>query len=82
MLFYPYPVYYFVTKNKPELAIDIKKGLKIALDDGSYKALFLERQNKNIKKGNLKSRTLITLKNPNLPKGTPKINTDWWLPKP
>jgi len=82
MLYYPHPVYYFVNKNKPELTNDIKKGLNIALNDGSYKALFFKQHGNNIEKGNLKSRTVITLVNPDIPKGTPKINTDWWLPKP
>jgi len=41
MLFYPLPVYYFVTSSRPELAKMIEKGLEIALEDGSFKAHFL-----------------------------------------
>jgi ABC-type amino acid transport substrate-binding protein len=40
MLFYQHLVHFFVGKHRPELAKALKKGLAIALQDGSYKALF------------------------------------------
>ena len=81
MLFYPQPVYFFVSKSNPKLAIDLETGLKIALEDGSYKMLFLEHHQDYIKKGSLKNRKLIRLINPILPINTPKIDTHWWLPE-
>lgn len=81
MLFYPHPVYFFVTKSRPELAWHVKTGLRLAINDGSFKKLFLEHHSDFISKGNLKSRRLIILNNPVLPPGTPELDTSWWLPE-
>ena len=80
MLYYPHPVYYFVNKDDETLAAQITTGLNMALKDGSYKHLFLKHHKQMISKSRLADRQLILLKNPILPKGTPTINTQWWLP--
>jgi len=79
MLFYPHPVYFFVGKHRPELAALVEKGLKIARQDGTYKALFQNYYADTIKKANLNSRTMIYLNNPAVPAGTAPIDTSWWL---
>lgn len=81
MLFYPQPVYFFVSKRRPELAKQLEKGLQLAINDGSYKALFLSSYQDIITRANLSSRNLITLKNPTVPMGTPPIDTSWWMPQ-
>lgn len=81
MLFYPHPVYYFVNKDRPNLAQKIEEGLRMALMDGSFKKLFLSAHNDIIKKAKLAKRKLIVLKNPVVPSSPPKFNTQWWLPK-
>lgn len=81
MLFYPHPVYFFVGKHRPDLAIQIEKGLDIALKDGSYQQLFLDHFKEIIIRSKLSSRQLITLTNPVVPEGTPPIDTSWWLPQ-
>lgn len=81
MLFYPLPVYFFVTKGKPELAKQLAKGIDLAYEDGSFKELFEQEVGHYIASGKLESRKLIVLKNPKLPKNTPFIETNWWLPK-
>lgn len=81
MLFYPHPVYFFVTKKRPDLAKELEKGLKRALSDGSYKKLFLDEFGLLINNAKLSTRKLIVLKNPTLPVGSPKIDTSWWSPK-
>lgn len=40
MLHYPAPVYFFVNKKNTALAQRIEKGLRIAMDDGSFNQLF------------------------------------------
>jgi len=80
MLYYPQPVYFFVSKHRPELAKKIEQGLMIALEDGSYKALFLTYYEYTITRANLDARKLIILKNPTVPAGSPPINTEWWMP--
>lgn len=81
MLFYPHPVYFFISKKRPELALKLEHGIKLAIEDGSFKKLFEESMGQYIANGNLSSRQLIVLKNPNLPPNTPFIETNWWLPK-
>ncbi len=81
MLYYPQPVYFFVTKRRRQLAEDIKLGLERALADGSYKALFLKSFQAFLTQAKLDKRHLIRLKNPSLPKDAPAIDTSWWLPK-
>ena len=80
MLFYPHPVYFFVGKHRPELAKQIEKGMRLAIADGSYKALFLEYHQEDIMRAELEDRTLIVLKNPVVPADTPVIRKDWWMP--
>jgi ABC-type amino acid transport substrate-binding protein len=79
MLFYPHPVYFFVSKHKPELAAALEKGLAIALQDGSYKALFQSYYAKTLERADLKNRTMINLNNPAVPAGTAPIDTSWWF---
>lgn len=80
MLFYPQPVYFFVSKHRPELAEKLELGLKRATEDGSYKALFLSNYQEIIERADLSSRNLIVLKNPAVPADTPPIDTSWWMP--
>ena len=40
VLHYVVPVYFFVSRNRPDLADRIERGLTIALNDGSFEALF------------------------------------------
>jgi hypothetical protein len=81
MLFYPHPVYFFVSKNRPGLASKLKKGLRVALADGSFEKLFLSMHSTFIDKAGLDQRRLIVLKNPVLPANSPPIDTSWWLPE-
>jgi hypothetical protein len=78
-LYYPYPVYYFVNKNHPEIADRIERGLKISLKNGSFKKLFLQYHGGIIQQADLKNRKLFMLINPTLPEGTPDPDTGWWL---
>lgn len=81
MLFYPLPVYFFVTTQRPGLAISLEKGLNLALQDGSFKRLFESYMGQQIIDGKLENRNLIVLKNPDLPPDTPEMGVDWWLPE-
>ncbi len=78
-LYYPYPVYFFVNKNNLKLADRIERGLKTALEDGTFKEMFLKYHNKIIHQADLNNRKLFVLENPTLGEGTPKPDTSWWL---
>ncbi len=79
MLFYQHPVYFFVSKHRPELAALVEKGLAQATEDGSYKALFQSYYAKTLQRADLKNRTMIYLNNPAVPAGTAPIDTSWWF---
>lgn len=78
-LYYPYPVYFFVNKSNLKLADRIERGLKTALEDGTFKELFLRYHNTIIQQADLNNRKLFILKNPTLREGTPEPDTSWWL---
>ena len=80
-LYYPYPVYFHVQKQNTPLAQRITQGLEIALQDGSFKALFLKFHKALIDRAQLSNRRFFVLDNPNLPPDTPHPDTSWWLPK-
>lgn len=65
MLKYSSNIYYFVSKKRPELAVRVQEGLKIAMSDGSYEALYDEfvGSNELEKKLNLSNRKVFELEN-------------------
>lgn len=81
LLIYPNPFYFFVNKNNTELARNIEKGLRIAIEDGSFEKYFLSDPTVQdvITKANLKHRTVIKLQNPTLPKLTPLDDKSLWF---
>jgi hypothetical protein len=79
-LFYPQPVYFFVTKQRPELARKIEEGLKKAHEDGSIRVLFQRQFGAFIKQANLENRRLIVLKNPDASIDS-LDGMLWWMPE-
>jgi len=81
LLVYPNPFYFFVNKNNAELARNVEKGLRIAIEDGSFdKYVFNDPILKSaLEKANLKQRTIIHLQNPTLPKLTPIDDKSLWF---
>lgn len=81
ILAYTNPFYFFVNKNNTELARNIEKGLRIALEDGSFDEYL--RNDPSIgaalAKANLKNRIIIPLKNPSLPPKTPVDDKSLWF---
>jgi len=81
LISYTNPFYFFVNKSNTKLASDIERGLRIAIEDGSFDEYF--RNDPTVKdalaKGNLKSRTLIQLENPGLPPKTPVDDASLWF---
>ncbi len=81
-LYYPYPVYFFVSKASTRLAARLEKGLQRVKSNGTYQPLFLEEHGADIARAKLAQRKLFVLTNPaledqNLPEGT-----FWWLSEP
>jgi ABC-type amino acid transport substrate-binding protein len=78
-LHYPSAHYFFVNKNNTKLAAALRKGLEMAIADGSFDKLFHEYHDKAIKLSDFKNRTIIELKNPGLPVGTPLDRKELWF---
>lgn len=78
LLEYPSPFYFFVNKVNVKLAKRLKEGLKIALEDGSFEALFnTHNDTKNtLKKADIKNRKVFKLENPYLTEETKALFSD------
>jgi hypothetical protein len=81
LISYTNPFYFFVNKSNTKLATDIERGLRIAIEDGSFTEYFLNDPTVKdvMAKANLKNRTLIKLDNPGLPKKTPVDDASLWF---
>ena len=64
VIYYPLPLYYFVNKGNPELAVRLSKGMTILKENGEYDALFKEMFAKTLKMLHMHDRVTIELSNP------------------
>ena len=79
VLHYPAPLYFFVSKSKPELALAIETGLRAAIDDGSMKALFIKHFQDAITQADLLKRQVIELENTGITPQTPLSDASLWF---
>ncbi len=79
VLHYPTALYFFVNKNNTELAVDIERGLRNTIEDGSFKKLFDYHFSDTIRKAKLSERKVIAINNPLLPSNTPLSETRYWF---
>lgn len=81
MLVYPAPIYFFVNKKNAKLARRIKKGLDLAIEDGSFDKLFYDHPaiKKIFSESNLDKRTIFRIPNPLLTPQTPISDKKYWF---
>ncbi|MDT8992009.1 transporter substrate-binding domain-containing protein [Curvibacter sp. APW13] len=79
VLHYPTAYYYFVNKADTALAQALERGLRAALKDGSFDALFNKTYGEAIQRARLNQRTRLELRNPLLPARTPLDQKELWL---
>jgi hypothetical protein len=79
LLYYPYPIYYFVNRQHPKLAERIKRGLYRMLEDGSFEKFFWEYHRKIIDQARVKERKLFTIENPLLTPDIPLDHKELWF---
>ena len=77
-LHYPTAMYFFVNRQRPELAAEIRKGLDIALRDGSFEALFMQNFGADLRRARLDRRRVLEMGNPLLPPETPLADARLW----
>jgi hypothetical protein len=79
VLHYPTAMYFFVKRSDTTFAADLRKGLEMALADGSMQVLFERHYGSAIRRAGLGRRTVIELKNPLLPPETPLDDRRLWF---
>lgn len=81
IIIYPSAIYFFVNKDRKELAQRIEKGLRMAIEDGSFDKLFYSfpGHDKAIKTIPKENRIIFKIDNPLMPKSAPLQQKELWL---
>ena len=79
-LAYPTAYYFFVSKNRPELAERLAYGFELALKDHSFDQLYAKRIGPLVAAMGLEKRKLFHIRNPLLPQATPLARKELWHP--
>jgi len=79
LLHYPTAFYFFTSRNRPDLAADIERGLEAMIADGSFQRLFEQYHGDTLRQANLHKRRIIELHNPDLPPATPFARKALWF---
>jgi len=81
LLVYPYPMYFFVAPDNQPLHDQISRGLEMAIEDGSFDALFYSHPTIQaiLARANLGQRKILRLINPYLSPETPFYRRELWL---
>lgn len=67
LLFYPFPLVFYVNPDLSDLADRIEEGMQRIIDSGELNSIFNSYYGDIVEKLNLKNRTLFTLDNPLIP---------------
>lgn len=81
ILYYPFPIYFFVNKENAELGQMIEKGLEQMIDSGEFSAFM---QNHEVTEhafplDKWHNKRILALDNPFLSEGTDTSNTRYWI---
>lgn len=78
VLHYPSAYYFFVSRLFPHHAEVLEQGLRKAVEDGSFDALFQQNFGESLARANLQQRRVISINNPLLPPHTPLKDSQLW----
>ncbi len=67
LIYYPFPLVFYVNADKPELAERIALGLDLIRENGQHNVLFEKHHGNVVERLNLKNRKIFSLNNPMLP---------------
>lgn len=79
LLYYPFPKYIYVSKQNPQLADRIERGLNIMIRDGSFDNIIQKYHGDLVKAAKLNERKLITIENNLLPSTVPLDRKELWF---
>jgi ABC-type amino acid transport substrate-binding protein len=82
LLIYPTAIYFFVHPDAKALADRIERGLRMAIQDGSFDALFQEHTAESLALTQPETRRILRLHNPLLPDLTPLEDRTLWAELP
>jgi len=77
-IYFPFPVYFWVSKENTPLARRVQQGLQLAERDGSFKALFLRHHADAIRLLGENGWQTTLINNTELPPGNAPPDTSWW----
>ncbi|MBL8508893.1 substrate-binding periplasmic protein [Chitinimonas sp. JJ19] len=75
---YPTALYFFVSRDRQKLALDLERGLEKAVREGKLQALFQRYYGPLLLELNVANRQVVELANPLLPKETPLGRPELW----
>ncbi|MEO4047441.1 hypothetical protein AAFN46_10175 [Pseudomonas sp. CAU 1711] len=78
VLHYPTALYFFFSRSNPGQAEIVRRGLELALADGSFERLFRQQYGADLRLARLERRRIIELDNPLLPAQTPLQRAELW----
>ncbi|MBH9552395.1 substrate-binding periplasmic protein [Inhella gelatinilytica] len=78
-LHYRAPIYFFVRRDRPELADALETGLRDMQRSGRFERLFQQQHDADLQRSQLAARHIIELDNPGLPPKTPVHEADLWF---
>ncbi|MDG9666820.1 transporter substrate-binding domain-containing protein [Hahella sp. CR1] len=79
LLYYPWPYYFFMSKDNERLAQRVEDGLNKLIADGRFDKIFQRRFGDDIARAHIKQRRIIYLDNPMLPADTPLQRKELWF---
>ncbi len=79
VIHYPSAFYFYVHQTNLALAESIRRGLEVAIKDGSFDQLFYSFHKVAIQHAKLAGRKVIEIPNPLLPKGAPLARKELWF---
>ncbi len=79
LIYYPWPYYYFTSRNDRDLANRLETGLWRMIEDGTFDEIFFKYNRESILRAKLSDRHLISIENPNLTKETPLGDSRLWF---
>ncbi len=80
-LIYPFGRFFYLRKSDKELKLAVKKGMEIALSDGSLLSLLQSHpfSRDSFRRANLHDRIQIRINTPGLSEGFKSIDPKWWF---
>jgi hypothetical protein len=82
LLYYPWPMYFYINPKAPELYHRVNTGLELLVKNGGMSVLLNKHFEEALNKINMQASSVIGLENPLLPPDTPLARNELWYQTP